>query len=129
MHGTDPLDADTDAGGLGDGDLWVTWCGPCVAGMPHLQEVAAHYREQGVTVVGISVDEKQTAPKRFFRGAPPVAYALAWVGRSGFDTAQVSGIPSLFVLDADKNVATYISGYGGNADTRLEEVLDTFLAR
>src|SRR5690606_110196 len=58
-------------------DLWATWCGPCVSGMPHLQEVAAAYADRGVSVIGVSVDEKLSTVKRFMSGVQ-VDYQLAW---------------------------------------------------
>jgi len=37
-------------------DLWATWCGPCVAEMPNLVKAYARFREQGLEILGISLD-------------------------------------------------------------------------
>jgi thiol-disulfide isomerase/thioredoxin len=46
-------------------DFWATWCGPCVAGMPHLSELARKYKSK-VTFSAVSVLED-----RGTRGATP----------------------------------------------------------
>ena len=33
-------------------DYWATWCGPCIASIPHNNEVAKEYADKGVVVVG-----------------------------------------------------------------------------
>lgn len=40
-------------------EFWATWCQPCIAGMPHLSELAEKYRKD-VTVTGISILERKT---------------------------------------------------------------------
>lgn len=40
-------------------EFWATWCGPCVASMPHLRELQAKYADQGVQIVSISDEEKE----------------------------------------------------------------------
>ena len=34
-------------------DFWATWCGPCVASIPHNIELVNHYGNQGLTFIGI----------------------------------------------------------------------------
>jgi len=36
-------------------DFWATWCRPCIAAMPHMNEVALKQREKGVYVVGLAI--------------------------------------------------------------------------
>ncbi|NBC10132.1 MAG: redoxin domain-containing protein [Planctomycetes bacterium] len=34
-------------------DFWATWCGPCLAAVPHNNEIAEKYAEEGVIVIGV----------------------------------------------------------------------------
>jgi thiol-disulfide isomerase/thioredoxin len=38
-------------------NFWATWCGPCRVEVPWFVEFADKYRDQGLTIVGISVDD------------------------------------------------------------------------
>ncbi len=37
-------------------DFWATYCDPCLTAMPHLQATYDKYREQGLVILGISID-------------------------------------------------------------------------
>lgn len=34
-------------------DLWATWCGPCVAAIPHNNELMEKYKDKGLVIVGV----------------------------------------------------------------------------
>lgn len=37
-------------------DFWATFCAPCLAAMPHLQELYERHEKDGLLVLGISID-------------------------------------------------------------------------
>ena len=34
-------------------DFWATWCGPCLASIPHTNELMEKYSKQGVVIIGV----------------------------------------------------------------------------
>ncbi len=99
-------------------DFWATWCPPCIRGIPDLITLQNKYRDQGLEIVGVSIDPM--SPRGNPGGAPAVApfmksyginYTILMVrspaALRGYDVSQ--GIPTTYVLDrAGKIVKTYI---------------------
>jgi peroxiredoxin/outer membrane lipoprotein-sorting protein len=89
-------------------DFWATWCGPCVAEVPHVRAVYEKYRSQGFEVVGISLDEKRDALTTFTR-----KHRMPW--RQVFDGRMfdseigrlygVNGIPFTLLIGRDGKIA------------------------
>lgn len=83
-------------------DFWATWCGPCVASIPHLIELHDKYAEQGLVIVG-HTDGSSMNVEEFIK-AKKIPYLIS-VGPDIGDAYGVSGIPHVFVIDPDGKVA------------------------
>ena len=46
-------------------DFWATWCVPCKAEIPGFIELQKKYGDQGLQIVGISVDDSQPTAKKY----------------------------------------------------------------
>lgn len=98
-----------------EGDLyilecWATWCGPCVAAIPHVDALYDKYRSKGLRVIGINVleDGKDKVEKFVERKGDGMSYPVAYVGKGGefeetwLKAAGVRGIPNAFVVKNGK---------------------------
>jgi thiol-disulfide isomerase/thioredoxin len=44
-------------------DFWATWCGPCVAEIPHIKKTYEKYHKDGFEVISVSLDREKDVDK------------------------------------------------------------------
>lgn len=93
-------------------DFWATWCGPCKLEIPGFVDLQNKYRDRGLVVLGLSVDDPVEKLKPFadqFKMNYPV---LVGQGRDDFqDTyGPIWGIPTTFVIGKDGNICKKHTG-------------------
>ena len=84
-------------------NFWATWCGPCKIEIPWFVEFAEQHKDDGLVILGLSVDD--TVDKiRAFAEEYNVNYPmLVGLGREDFQEAYgpVWGIPMTFFIDRE----------------------------
>lgn len=41
-------------------ECWATWCGPCVAAIPHMEELWKQVKGKGVHIIGLNVADRKS---------------------------------------------------------------------
>jgi len=98
-------------------DFWATWCGPCVMSIPELVDLQEKYKDKGLVVVGISVDDDKVSKgellafKEKMRIIYPILRANNKVFEDYFGRTKGFSIPTLFVIDREGKVRDRFVGY------------------
>jgi len=108
-------------------DFWATWCGPCKAEIPWLNELSRQYEAQGVVVLGISMDEDRWDAVKPFMEKVPIAYpVLMGTRRVAYLYGDIEGLPVAFFIDRDQRVAAIHAGAASRKS--VEQTLEALLA-
>ncbi len=80
-------------------NFWASWCVPCREEAPALEAMWQHYRDRGVAVIGVNIQDQEPAAREFMaatrttfpnvvdaRGLTSIAYGIY-------------GVPETFVID------------------------------
>jgi thiol-disulfide isomerase/thioredoxin len=107
-------------------DFWATWCPPCVAEIPGYIEFQKKMESQGVTIVGLSLDEIPAAEVKKFVTTRGINYPVAIAGQDLFEAfGKAEGIPATYVLDREGRIR--FQKVGGAPIEDLEAVVKKLL--
>lgn len=85
-------------------DFWATWCIPCREEIPHFVELQDKYRNHGLQIIGVSMDDSADPVRPFaqkFHINYPVVMGNA---RLGEQYGGILGLPIAFLLDVDGRI-------------------------
>jgi peroxiredoxin len=99
-------------------NFWATWCAPCRVEMPWLVELDEKYRDRGLRIIGVSMDDVgDTQEVVAFAKERGVKYQVL-LGDSA--TADAYGgvrfMPQTFFIDSDGKITKATTGLTGQKD-------------
>ena len=111
-------------------DFWGSWCTPCQESMPHFDDLATRYGDQGLVIVVVSTDVNEQDTIDFLASKGLTQFVSVWEpgGKQGNPIdllyGDVTYYPTTYVIDR-QGVIRFISiGYPGTlTDAMLETLL------
>lgn len=91
-------------------NFWATWCKPCEAEMPYMQELYPEYKDRGVEIVAVSLDSTELVVDRFvdeYDLTFPIPHDQNGEIR---DLYKVGPIPSSFFISPDGEIEEVVNG-------------------
>jgi cytochrome c biogenesis protein CcmG, thiol:disulfide interchange protein DsbE len=97
-------------------NLWASWCDPCRQEAPELERFWQRFRERGVTVLGIDVQDNSEDALAFVREHRLTYPQLRSVGDERSEAFGSTGVPENFLVDPRGRLALI---WRGPVDERL----------
>lgn len=112
-------------------EFWATWCGPCLAAMPHMEQLHQAFKDNPrMQIIGVNVMDRKSPEtlKEFLKNRPaPLTYTMA-VDVDGKKTREkwlaplnVDGIPHAFAVRNGKLI------WRGHPGKLSEEIMQAML--
>lgn len=93
-------------------NFWATWCQPCIAEIPYLQQAAQQYKDSGLELIMVSLDFPEAFPKDItaFIKSKNLNGTFFWLDETNadhfcpvIDKAWQGGIPATLFLNTKNN--------------------------
>lgn len=107
-------------------DFWASWCGPCMAEVPHLKEAYDAYKAKGFEIFGVSLDNNREAWLKAVEEKKldwlHVSDLQGWQNAAAGEYA-VRSIPSNYLIDCATGQIVAVNLRGEEVKAKVEELL------
>lgn len=112
-------------------NFWATWCVPCLGEMPALEKIHQTYKDQGLTILGVSMD----GPESIANVEPTVRrYGITYPILLDEETRVVAlynparDAPYSVLIDRQGRIVERFLGYSPGDEVKLEQRIQPLLA-
>jgi thiol-disulfide isomerase/thioredoxin len=103
----------------------AAWCGPCIDELPVLNNLYRKYKDQGLSLVGISIDLEGAAAIQPLIKALKIDFPVYWYGEKAIQKFNLTNIPLLLFVKQGK-ICERIPGRRTQKflDKKIQTILD-----
>ncbi len=102
-------------------DFWASWCTPCRASFPWMNEMQKRYADKGLTIVAVNLDNEKDKAREFISATHPnFTIAFDPDGKVA-EQYEVMGMPSSYLIDRHGKLHSSHIGFRAKDRTELEK--------
>ena len=105
-------------------DFFASWCGPCKASFPIMQELHKQYAGKDLVILAVNLDDKKEAMQEFLAKYPSDFSIVRDAKKKLVETVKISTMPSSFILDREGKIRAIHKGFKGDESKKkyIEEI-------
>jgi thiol-disulfide isomerase/thioredoxin len=108
-------------------DFWASWCAPCRKSFPWMNEMQRKYKDKGLVILAVNVDNKKLEASRFLEKIPP-EFAIAYDPEEKLASSiGLKAMPSSFIIGADGTMVDRHIGFREKMIPEYEESIRSAL--
>jgi len=93
-------------------NFWATWCSPCRQEIPGFLEIYDKYKDEGLEILGVSLDRQGSDVVKPFAEKMKITYPLAMANNEIMQAYQPGQyIPATIIIDREGNIHNKHVGY------------------
>jgi len=107
-------------------NFWATWCPPCRREIPDFVELYEKYKDEGLLIIGVSLDRDGKRLVRQFSQEYKIDYPIVFAdSKVTRDYGGIRAIPASFIIDKEGSIKEKYVGYQPRAT--FEEAIKKLL--
>lgn len=109
-------------------DFWASWCGPCAKSFPFLNTLHERYKDQGLQIVAVNLDENIDDASAFLAKYPASFTVMTDSTKQCAKDFDVKAMPSSYIVDR-KGVVHHIHlGFKSGEAEDIQKLVEKLLS-
>ena len=101
-------------------EFWATWCPPCRASVPGLEKLHKAYKDKGLVLLAVSMDEGGWDEVQAYVKESGITYTVLKGTEDVATKYQVRSIPMMLVLNKEGKITKRYLGMGSDEDLETD---------
>lgn len=108
-------------------DFWASWCGPCAASFPFMNQLHKELKAQGLEILTVNLDEELDDAKDFLKRFPAEFAVVSDTAGKCPTLYGVQAMPTSFIIDKQGVVRHVHMGFREGDKPDIRKQVETLL--
>jgi len=109
-------------------DFWASWCGPCLKSFPYMNSLNSDFKNEGLQVIAVNLDEDINEAYRFLEKVPANFLIAQDRQQKCAKAFELQAMPTSYLIDRQGVVRHIHLGFRSGEVGELQEKIKQLLA-